>query len=62
MMLVVGDIAPSQLVQVTVQIDGSVTHVIAPERDESYFSLDDSETKEFCLEGQHGSGNEPSSI
>ena len=44
--------------QVTVEIDGSETHVIEPEGDESSFDLDDSETKVFCLEGKHSSNSE----
>ena len=58
-MQVADNIAMSKL-QVTVQIDGSETHVIEPEGDESYFDLDDSETKEFCLEGKHSGNYEPS--
>ena len=57
MMQVADNIAMSKL-QVTVQIDGSETHVIEPEGDESSFDLDDSETKEFCLEGKHSSNSE----
>ena len=60
MMLVADNIATSKLVQVTVEIDGSETHVIEPEGDESSFDLDDSESKEFCLEGKHSINSESS--
>ena len=57
--MVAGNIATSRLVQVTVRIDGSETHVIVPNG--GSFELDDYETKHFCLDGKHSSSDVPSS-
>ena len=35
--------------QVRVLVDGIEAHTIAPQGDDEYIGLDDSETKEFCI-------------
>ena len=37
--------------QIKVEVNGEESHTIVPQNNRAYIGLDNSETKEFCVEG-----------